>query len=47
MFHHFGYGEEMQRKQFIEKIQEKCMDKEMGFLNRKGQKYLNKTICKN
>ena len=37
----FGCGEEEQRKQFIEKIQEEYIDEEMGTLNRKGKKYLN------
>ena len=40
MFHHFGYGEEKQRNQFIEKIQE------VNF-NRNGQKYLKKLYVKN
>ena len=37
MFHHFGYGEEKQRNQFIEKIQEEYIDEAIGTLNRKGQ----------
>ena len=47
MFHHFEYGEEKQRNQFIEKIQEEYIDEEMGTLNRKGQKYLNKLYGNN
>ena len=47
MFHHFGYGEEKQRNQFIEKIKEEYIDEEMGTLNRKGQTYLNKLFVKN
>ena len=43
----FGCGQEEQRKQFIEKIQEEYIDEEMGTLNRKGQKYLNKLYVKN
>ena len=31
----------------IEKLQEECIDEEMGTLNRKGQKYLNKLYVKN
>ena len=46
MFHHFGYGEEKQRNQFVEKIQEEYIDEEIGTLNRKGQKYLNKLYVK-
>ena len=42
----FGCGEEEQRNQFIEKIQELYIDEEMGTLNRKGQKYLNKLYVK-
>ena len=47
MFDHFGYGEEKQRNQFIEKIQEEYINEETGTLNRKGQKYLNKLYVKN
>ena len=47
IFHHFGYEEEKQRNQFIEKIQEEYMDEKMGTLNRKGQKYLSKLFVKN
>ena len=43
----FGCGKEEQRNQFIEKIQEEYIDEEMGTLNRKGQKYLNKLYVKN
>ena len=46
MFHHFGYGEEKQRNQFVEKIQEEYIDEEIGTLNRKGQKIFKQTICK-
>ena len=43
----FGCGQEEQKKQFIEKTQEEYIDEEMGTLNRKGQKYLNKQYVKN
>ena len=46
-FNHFGYEEEQQRNQFIEKIQEEYIDEEIGTLNRKGQKYLTKPYVKN
>ena len=42
----FGCGEEEQRNQFFAKIQEEYIDEEMGTLNRKGQKYLNKPNVK-
>ena len=31
----------------IEKLQEECIDEEMGTLNRKGQKYLNRLYVYN
>ena len=40
MFNHFGYGEEEQRKQFIEKLQREYIKKEDGILNKEGRKYL-------
>ena len=36
-FHHFGYGEEKQKNQFFEKIQEEYIDEEMRTLNRKNK----------
>ena len=47
---YFGYGEEKQRNQLIEKIQEEYIDEETGILNKEGRRYLNiymeKTIWK-
>ena len=37
-----GYGEEEQRNQFIEKIQEENIDEEIGILNKEGRRYLNR-----
>ena len=47
MFHHFGFGEEMQRNQFIEKIQEEYMVEETGILNKEGRRYLNRLYGNN
>ena len=42
MFHHFGCGEEEQRKQFIERLQEEYINKETGILNKERRRYLNR-----
>ena len=47
MFHRFGYGEEKQKNQFIEKIQEEYIDEETGILNREGRRYLNRLYGNN
>ena len=47
MFHHFGLGEEKQRNQFIEKIQEEYIDEETGILNKEGRRYLSRLYGKN
>ena len=38
----FGCGEEEQRKQFIEKLQEEYINKETGISNKQGRRYLNR-----
>ena len=38
----FGCGEEEQRKQFIEKLQEEYVNKETAILNKEGRRYLNR-----
>ena len=47
MFHHFGLGEEKQRNQFIEKIQEEYIDEETGILNKEGRRYLSRLYGNN
>ena len=41
VFHHFGRGEEEQRKQFIEKLQREYINKETGNLSKEGRSYLS------
>ena len=47
MFHHFGCGEEEQRKQFIEKLRGEYIYKETGILNKEGRRYLNRLYGNN
>ena len=47
MFHHFGYREEEQRKQFIEKLKREYINKETGILNKEGRRYLNRLYGNN
>ena len=37
LFHHFGYGEEKRRNQFIEKLQGEYINKETGILNKRDE----------
>ena len=47
MFHHFGYREVEQRKQFIEKLQGEYINKKTGNLNKEGRRYLNRLYGNN
>ena len=47
MLHHFGYGEEEQRKLFIEKLQGGYINKETGILKKQGRRYLNRLYGNN
>ena len=47
MFHHFGYGEEEQRKQFIEELQGEYINKETGILSKEGRRCLNRLYGNN
>ena len=42
MLHHFGCGEEEQRKQFIEKLRGEYINKGTGILNKEGRRYSNR-----